>query len=224
MEYEQPNNKSIEELLYDCCDNIDPISQSDLWIIENGNKKIIYPKENYDNLRFYYESDTILRCFEIESLKFLKTYNINKHPISSKIIPEFMFYNIIEFKKEDVPITILANEVFKLFNDSFIYIEHDLFLSLNINKLLRFYNEFKSLWNENITIEIKNEITHDILNNSDIINSNLIDIQRYLLNQMKILLEYQGSHKTLVIHIIIASLSIIIPELQTDNFIFDFAL
>jgi hypothetical protein len=224
LEQKPDKNKTIQELLYETCDNKDPISQTDIWIMENNNKTIVYPVENYDKIKFYHESDTILRCFEIESLRFLKTYNIIKHPISLKIIPSFMFDNIEIINENEISINIVASNVFRIFTDMFIFIDHELFLSLSKDKLITFYTEFKSFWNNNLSITIRNEISNTILNNSNIENYDLIDIQRYLLNQIKILLEYDGEHKSMITHIIIGALSIVIPEVRTEYYIFDFDL
>ena len=224
LEQKPDENKTIQELLYETCDNKDPISQTDIWIMENNNKKIVYPEDNYDKIKFYHESDTILRCFEIESLRFLKTYNIIKHPISLKIIPSFMFDNIEIINENEISINIVASNVFRIFTDMFIFIDHELFLSLSKDKLITFYNEFKSFWNNNLSITIRNEISNTILNNSNIENYDLIEIQRYLLNQINSLLEYEGEHKSMITHIIIGALSIVIPEVRTEYYIFDFDL
>lgn len=215
-------NKLIQELLYETCDNKDPISQTVIWIMENDCKTVVYPEENYNNIRFYYETSSILRCFEIESLRFLKTYNINKHPISLKVIPSFMFDKIEILQEDDIPINLLASDVFKSFIDMFIFIDHELFLSLSKSRLITFYNELKSFWINNLSITIRNEISSHILNNSDLENYDLIDIQRYLLNQMKTLLNYEGEHKFLITNIIIAALGVVIHEVRTEYYDYEF--
>ena len=217
-------NKTILELLNETCDNKDPISQADIWIIENGERKIVYPSSDYDKIKFYYESETILRCFEIESLRFLKTYKINKHPISSKIIPAFIFDDIEIFNDNHIPINLLCSDVFNIFNDMFIFIDHQLFLSLSKEDLLKFFSEFKSFWINNLSNIIRNEISTTVLNSSTLHNCDLIDIQRYLLNQIKFLLEYQGEYKFMITNIIIASLAIVIPEVRTEYYDYDFNL
>lgn len=215
-------NKSVKELLYETIDNKDPISQTDIWIMENEEKKIVYPIENYNNIKFYNESPNIIRCFEIESLRFLKTYNMNKHPISFKIIPEFMFENIEIFDDSEIPINLLASDVFKLFIDMYIFIDHELFLSLSKSDLLKFYSEFKSFWINNFSITIRNEISNNILTNSNIENYDLLEFQRYLLNQMKILLEYEGEHKFMITNIIIAALGVVIQEVRSEYYDYEF--
>jgi hypothetical protein len=222
MSYSHPDNKTIEELLYDTCDNKDPISQTDIWIIENNEKKIVFPKENYNKIRFYYESDTILRCFEIDTLRFMKTYNISKHPISYKIIPEYIFNDIEIYNDNDIPISILASQVFNLLTDSYIYIEYKTFLELSKEQLCVLYNEFKSLWINNLTQSIRDEISNNILNIRNIYNYSLEELQRYLLNQIKFLLEYESNYKFMIINIIIASLSIVMVEVRNDYYDFDF--
>jgi hypothetical protein len=220
--FNQKPEKSVHELLLETIDNKDPISQTDIWIMENNNKKIVYPIEYYDNIKFYYETYNIIRCFEIESLRFLKTYNIRKHPLSFKVIPEFMFDNIEVFDDTKIPINLLASDVFKLFTDMYIFIDHELFLSLSKTELLRFHTEFKSFWDNNFSISIRNEISSDILSNTNIENYDFIEFQRYLLNQMKFLIEYQGEHKFMITNIIIAALGVVIPEVRTEYYDYNF--
>ena len=217
-------NKTIKELLYETCDNKDPISQTILWINENGDRKIIYPEEEFNNIRFYYESNTILRCFEIESLRYLKTYNIFKHPISGKNIPLFMFNDIEIFDNKNIPINILASDVFKLFIDMFIFIDHELFLLLSKEELIKFHGELKSFWINNFSIDVRHHINPTLLNHNNIYNLDFVDLQRFLLNELKCLLECENEHKTMITHIIIAALSTVIIELRTEYQELDFML
>ena len=214
------NSTSKKELLYNTCDNIDCISQTIFWIEENNQRKVIYT--NYNNIKFYYETSTILRCFEIESLQYLKTHKIFLHPISLKPIPNEIFDNIAIIDDNTIPIPKLAFDVFQLFHNMNIYIDHELFLLLEHNKLLQLYNEITSIWktmlslNDRIIISRNNNILDKC--KSDLINYHFEDIQRYILKQIKLLLEYEGEHKILINHIILESLKYIIPEINTDYY------
>lgn len=221
---------SKEQLLYETHDNKDPISQTDIWIEENNKRTVVYPKDKYDDIRFYYERPDILRCFEIQSLEFLKTHNIFTHPISKEPIPLFMFddINCIEPDNNDITINKIASDTFELLNNVFIFIDCELFLSLHKDDLLNFYYELHSLWSNNLSIAQ----IHDIAQNrtlfdkttSDLSNRNMIDIQRYILNQMKPILEYTGEHKFMICNIIIAALGIVIPEVNSEYYEYDFII
>jgi len=206
-------------------DNRDIISLNIFWENIDGIKKVIYPQEQFDNLKFYYETPQILRCFEIESLRYLKTYNINKHPLSKKEIPSYLFLNIEPIEDDELPIDKYAQDIFLQLTDANIYIEHNLFIELNDKKLSQFYYELKSFYLNNIDKETK-----DILKNQNILEKNYHDImpcnfeykQRYVLKQIKLLLDANVPSHFFIHNIIVAALNIVIPELNNDYYEYQF--
>ena len=211
----------IEKLLLETVDDKDIISLNDFWIFEDNVKKIVYPKENYHQLRFYYENhddkiNKLLRCFEIDTLSEFKKKKIDKHPISLKIIPSFIFNDsaICILNTDLIPIEKLISDVFKLF--SYINLDENLFINLNKTNLIKVYNELNLLWIHNIPENIRNELSNIELNKRNLENNNLEDIQRLFLNQMKILLEYNGDYKLMMQEIIIAAFGYVIPEFRSE--------
>ena len=73
----------------DSTDNKDPVSQDDIWLYDESNKKI-YGSIPPERLVIYQEGNFI-RCFDANSLLMMKKNNMTSHPISSKIIPEEAF-------------------------------------------------------------------------------------------------------------------------------------
>ena len=213
----------IEKLLLETIDDKDIISLNDFWIFEDNVKKIVYPKENYHQLRFYYENQDSaseinkhLRCFEIETLREFKKKKIDKHPISLKIIPSFIFNDSMSenLNNDLIPIEKLVSDVFNLF--SYIALDENLFLNLNKTDLIKVYNELNLLWVHNIPENIRNELSNIELNKKNLENYNLNDIQRLYLNQIKILLEYNGNYKLMIQEIIIAAFGYVIPEFRSE--------
>jgi hypothetical protein len=203
--------------LLELIDNKDPISLTDFWIEENGEKKIVFPLENINKLVFYYDHNKILRCFEKESLSYLKTFNYYKHPITNDKIPKYVFKNIKQIKIIKT-IDDLAFEIFQLLTKISIFIDYKLFMKLSKEQLIKFNYELKSFWNNNFTIEQRLEIYNNdnlFIYKDNLKNKNIIKIQEYILNDMKILLLCENiKYKYMLNYIIIGALTIVIPEIK----------
>ena len=213
-----------KELFMECIDNKDCISLNIFWEIIDNNKIIVYPEENYNDVKFYYDSNCMLRCFEITSLRYLKTYQLFTHPITKDIIPIELFVDLELIQDDEVPLYKFASDVFALFNNYYLEINYNLFMSLSLQKLLQLYSEMTSFWRHNLNNNERNNISREIFNkhNYDLNNLSFEDIQKYILQQMKILLEYNGPHAYLIINILIGALQIVIPEINTDYVITDY--
>ena len=85
-------DKQFSNKLYETVDDKDPISLVVFWIEENGNRRIIY--NDISSLIFYKDSYNLVRCFERETLEYLKAHNITKHPTTMEEIPNDVFKNI----------------------------------------------------------------------------------------------------------------------------------
>lgn len=223
-------NKNNNELLLESIDDRDPISLNKFWIINNNNKEIVYPLDNINNLIFYYESENMLRCFEIESLRYLKTFNIFNHPITRNPIPLEIFenINIIDINKNELSIDMLALDVFQGLINSSVFIDYKLYLTLDKNELLKVYYELKDFWIHNFSNEERNIISqnNNILekNNNILQNMEFIDIQRYILNQMDLLINQDNlQYKNMITYIIVGALSTVIYEIRDDYYNFDFS-
>lgn len=203
------NNLYIMETV----DSSDPISLIDFWTEENGIRKIVY--KNINNLVFYIDSSKKIRCFEKESLSYILGYGKKIHPITGENIPENVFENIVPLKiieDQDKTIENITFDVFQLFNNSSIFIDHQLFLNLNKEQLLKLYYEMKEFYNNNIPID---QIINNVFNlqKKDLIKKNIDEIRKYILNNMKILLEC-NINKYMIINILVGGLSIVINEIK----------
>jgi len=213
------NNNKLN--LIDCNEDRDPISMNLFWIEEGGIKKVVYPEENIKDLILYLDSKNIVRCFEKESLIYLKSYNIKIHPISMEIIPEEIInkvniINLLDVNKSK-SINNLALEVFQYFNKISIFIDYEWFLNLKKQDLLKFNYELRDIWIQNLTIEQRKIISVEILNktNDELNSKNLEEIQKYLLNQIKNLLCCEiEEFKYMINYIIVGALGIVIPEIK----------
>ena len=115
--------------ILDSNDFRDPVSLRCFYVMDSsGSKRLVY-KDPLD-LIIYKESDSIIRCFEKETLAYFKSYNINKHPISQKDIPNYIFLKI-ESKNINQNLTPeeKALKVFQMFTNISIFIDYKLFLS-----------------------------------------------------------------------------------------------
>lgn len=220
----EPNSEltfleKLEKILL-CVDDRDPISMNIFWSEKNNIKTIVYPLEDLNNLVFYNDNKNNLRCLENETLKYLKTYNITKHPITNEIIPEELFKNIIPINLKEIKLSIndIALDVFQLFTKKSIFISHESFISLDKNKLLTFNHEVKDIWIQNLTQEHRNQISINPLfekSKEELMKYKLEDIQKYLLENMKIALECDNENLSFMIfYILVGSLGIVIPEIK----------
>ena len=80
------SNISNESIILKCNEDRDLISLNLFWTEKDKIKKIVYPKDQLDQLIFYTDNNNKVRGFEKESLKYMKTYNITNHPISNEPI------------------------------------------------------------------------------------------------------------------------------------------
>lgn len=215
---------TIHQKILESTDNRDPISLNVFWVENNGIKEVVYPAENFDNLIFYQENQNILRCFEKESLRYLKTYNVFIHPISKKEIPANLFIDIEIIEDNELPIAKYAEDIFLLLTEVQIYIDYNLFLELDKKELYTFYFELKSFYNNNVDNEIKlllqNTIFKKQINEFDNVDINFL--QKYILQQIKFMLEINCTYKIIIYNIIVAALSIVIPEINSDYYEYQF--
>ena len=211
--------EKLENILF-CVDDRDPISMNIFWSEKNNIKTIVYPLEDLDNLVFYNDSKNNLRCLEKETLKYLKTYNITKHPVSNEKIPDELFKNIIPINLKEIKLSIndIALNVFQLFTKKSIFISHESFMLLDKTKLLKFNHEIKDIWIQNLTQEHRNEISINPLfvkDKEELLKYKLEDIQKYLLEDMKIALECDNENLSFMIfYILVGVLGIVIPEIK----------
>jgi hypothetical protein len=104
-----------------------------------------------------------------------------------------------------------------LFNNNSFFIDHTLFLNLDDDQLIRLYYEIKDFYKENFTEEQKNNISNNIfiLSKHQLNDKNLEEKQRYILENIKILLNVQiEEYKYMINYILIGGLSLVIPEIK----------
>ena len=217
-----PTEKKINIL--DSYYDTDPITLAQFWEYDDNNNKIqVYSDDKINDLIYYYDSNNRLLCFELESIKFLKCYNIKTHPYTFDIIPLHIFNNIccIDIIKNDDIYSIAAN-VFKSLGILAININYKWFLILSQEQLLKFYYELNEFWIHNFTKlqqdEILINIGHTITFNkkkSELGLCKIEEVQKYLLIEMKILLTCNiEEYKFMISYIITSALSTVIPEIN----------
>lgn len=213
---------NIINQLLQCEDDRDPISMNIFWIVKDNIKSIVYPLEELNKLIFYTDSHKKLRCLEKESISYFKTYNILNHPVTMEPLPESLFETIKSVVLETTTISIddTALNVFQIFAKKSIFIDYKLFMNLDKSKLLTFNSEIKDIWVQNLTPHQRNAISDNIIfnkSNSELSKYNLVDIQKYLLNDMTIALECNKEELSIMInYIIIGALGIVIPEIKEN--------
>ena len=215
------NKPIVDETIYslnDSVDDKDPISLNVFWIKEEGNKKIIY--SDISSLIFYKDSYNLVRCFERESLEYLKAYNFNKHPITMEEIPIEIFKNICakNLKKEKKTINDIAFEVFQKLATLSIFIDSKWFMDLDKKNLIKFNYEISDMYKQNFSSyelkEISNKILFSKCNNELDIMS-ISHIQNYLLVDIDILLSVKKEKlKYMCNYLLVGSLSIVIPNIR----------
>jgi len=217
--------------IFDSNDDRDPISLKRFYTIDTDNKKkLIY--QNIEKLIIYQESESIVRCFEIESIQYLKTYNILTHPISQRSIPETIFNKIplIEISNE-MTVEEKALQVFQIFTNISIFIDYNLFLDLDREKLIKLNYELRDVYLQNLSIEDRKKIDNTDgkkffkLNNRDMKEKNDDFIKMYLLEQIENILKYSRDDlKCMINYIILGGLSLVIDDVKQhyNNFNFSF--
>lgn len=213
------NNLKLE----DSIDDKDPISFIKFWILENNKKKIVYSDIN--NLILYKDSHGLVRCFEKESLSYLKAYNINKHPLNGDDIP-INILNMCDNKnlqeeRKNKTISQKAFDVFQKFSKISLFgIDYQLFINLNKNQLIKFNYELRDFYSKNFSAEQKSKISIDnllIKKDSDLNILLKDDIIEYLLIQIEILLNVETEGLLYMIKsILIGALQLVIPEIKND--------
>lgn len=216
--YKKYMNMNINELyLFESINDIDPISRNIFWIQEDNKKKIVY--ENLNNLIFYKDKNNKIRCFEKESVEFMKGYNIYHDPVTREELPQNIFNDILPntvINEQDKTIDNIALDVFQLFTSISIFIDHKLFIKLEKNKLIKLYYEFSDFYIKNFTVEQRNIISNDVFKLSSVeLNNYETDyIQKYILENMKILLNCSiEEYKFMINYILIAGLGLVIPAI-----------
>ena len=218
----ESNILSILNKLLTCEDDRDPISMNLFWTEKNNIKSIIYPLDQLDKLIFYTDKNNKIRCFEKDTITYMKTYNIINHPVTMEPLPNEILESIIVINLENNEISIddFALNVFQIFTKKSIFIDHKLFIELSIQELLRFNNEIKDIWVQNLTNQQRILISKEPLFTklkSELINYNLNKLQKYFLNDIKIALECNKEELSLMIHyIIIGALGIVIPQVKQN--------
>jgi hypothetical protein len=229
--YRYFDSLNINDLyIYETIDNKDPISLNDFWIEENNNKKIVY--KNLNNLVFYKDSQNNIRCFEKETVEYMQGYNIKNHPITGELLPKSLFDNITSKKivnDEDKTISEITFDVFQLFANNSFFIDYNLFLNLNDDKLLKFYSEIRDFYFENFTEEQKNNISNNIfkLKKTQFSSINKEKKQKYILENIKVLLNVENEqYKYMINYILIGGLTLVIPEVKElyPDFSFSFTI
>ena len=223
---------SIKDNILNSIDDRDPISMNIFWKENNGNRIPVYLEENYDQLVFYTDSKNLFRCLEIDTLRYLKTYNLLLHPVTTEPIPSHLFDNLeivdLQHIHKSNTINDVALEVFQYFSKISIFIDYEWFTSLNKDNLLKLNYELTDFWNQNFTVKQKHEISsRSILNkNNSVFEDKSIDIlQRYLLEEIKILLQCEKEeYKYMINYIILGALGIVIPKIKElyPDFVFSF--
>ena len=221
-----PNNFDF----FDSVDSRDPISLKQFYVVDGSSK--IFTYENPNNIIIYRESEEIIRCFEKETIAYLNTYKIKKHPVSQKEIPSHILDQVSE-KQIDNNISIedKALKIFQMFTKISLFIDYKLFLNLNRTKLNRLNYELKEFYYENLSISDRAKIDgkdgKQILklreSNLDELSEN--KVKSYLLDQFETLLNYKDEDlKFMINYIILGALSLVIDEVKEiyDNFNFSF--
>jgi hypothetical protein len=220
--------------LEDSVDDKDPITLNIFWKIENGIKVVVY--ENMNDLIFYKDSHNLLRCFEKETLEYLKAHKISKHPVTQDEIPKEIFELVIEKNLEEerkqMSISEKAFEVFQKFSTLSIFIDSEWFLDLDKNKLKKFHYEASSFYKENLSDSQRTNISIDAdklfnLSENEIDKLTLEQCQLYMLNNIDILLEVKKEElKYFINYILIGALGIVIPTIRDlyPDFSFSFSV
>lgn len=217
------NDKQLDiTIILKCNEDRDLISMNLFWIEENGIRKIVYPKEQFDQLVFYTDSKNIIRGFEKETIRYMKTYNFINHPITTEPIPEYVLSQgeLIDMTQINNTKTLenLALDVFQYFSKISIFIDHEAFLSLNKKDLIKFNYELRDFWLQNFNLEQRMKIHNTDLfekTEKNLTNESLVNIQKYLLSQMVILLKCDiEEYKYMINYIILGALGILIPQIK----------
>ncbi len=226
------NNEQVKANILNSIDDRDPISMNIFWKESGGVKQVEYPKENFSQLVFYTDTKNLLRCLEKETLSYLKTYNLKTHPITSEPIPDSLFANleVIDLVKiqESKTISDIALEVFQYFGKISIFIDYEWFMELSKANLIKFNYELKDFWLQNVPDNQKQLVSNTPIltkSNDDLEVKDKEEIQKYLLNEIKTMLQCEKEEvKYMINYIILGALGIVIPKIKElyPDFVFAF--
>jgi|LauGreDrversion4_2_1035121.scaffolds.fasta_scaffold37557_4 hypothetical protein len=226
------DTEQLKANILNSIDDRDPISMNIFWKETAGIKQVEYSEENFSQLIFYTDTKNLLRCLEKETLSYLKTYNLRTHPITSEPIPDSLFddLEIVDLVKmeESKTISDVALDVFQYFGKISIFIDYEWFMELSKDNLIKFNYELKDFWLQNVPDHQKHLVSDSpILSKSkdDLEDKDIEEIQRYLLNEMKTMLQCEKEEvKYMVNYIILGALGIVIPKIKElyPDFVFAF--
>ena len=215
----------------DSNDERDPISLEVFYRIDASNNKILVYKE-ISNLIVYKESESITRCFEKDSLQYMKTYNITSHPVSQRGIPISIFENLEAIEIDsNISVEDKALQVFQIFTKISIFIDYKLFLKLDKDDLKKLNYELKDFYYQNFSDSDRSKIDNSDgkqffkLDKSDFNDKDEDNIKMYLLNEIENILSYKEEDlKFMINYIVLGGLSLVIDEVKEyyDNFNFSF--
>lgn len=223
------NELKLDEFnLIDSIDDKDPISLSIFWIQDGDNKKIVYT--DISNLILYKDSKGFIRCFEKDTLEYMKAHNILKHPITQDDIPLNIFsrINTKDLVKEQLSHTISekAFSVFQKFASISIFIESEWYIELDKDRLKRLHYEMSDMYKQNLTDIQKKELSA-ILFKDDVRKFSLDEMRNYLLTQIECLLDVKKEElKYMCNYIVVGSLGLVIPQIKElyPDFCFSFTV
>jgi uncharacterized protein YciU (UPF0263 family) len=151
--------------------NIDPISQEEIWDIKDGQK--IISNEIKQIMLFSFEDEQkFVHCFNIDSLRNLFKHNNFNHPITGKEFPNHVIENAkikidiledlgeLEIHVKDTELTedMVKNYTFTVFANFHkfnIYPNDIWFLDLSLEQLGKMYYETKDFFQQNIDFNQK---------------------------------------------------------------------
>ena len=224
------DTKKEEFKIEDSVDDKDPISLTVFWIEENGTKKIVY--SDISKLQMYKDSRGLIRCFEKDTLEYLKAHNITKHPVTLDDIPKEILDVIVaknlEEERKEKTVNDKAFEIFQKFANISIFIDSEWFLDLTKEKLVKFNYEISDMYRQNFSKDQMKEIHSKPLFNQDnhiLEKKEINEIQEYLLEQMNYILDVKKEElKYMCNYLLVGSLSVVIPQIRDlyPDFCFSF--
>ena len=195
----------------DSIEDRDPITFEMFWVEENGKKKIIY--NDLLGLKLYKDSKGLVHCFEINTLEYMKHYNINYHPTTKDTLPDHLFDNIISNIKINQNISHKAINVFNNFTNISIFIDSKYFIKLSNISLNKLYYETREFYIHNIGTNIINIFNKSI---AEYNTMSVLNKQHYILDCYDSLLKPSINTQDMYMtyYIILGGLSIVIPEVK----------
>lgn len=211
----------------------DPVTLEEIWVNRNDKKTFVYP--NYKNLILYKDNENFINCFEKETINNFVTQKIKIHPSTFIEIPEHVF-ELIEYKEVVVEKNIKERtlEIFQIFTNISIFIDHDDFLKLDDEKLGKLYYETHDFFYKNLDecliLQIKqfsNKKNKNIyyLDPCEYKEIAYDKKQEVILDSFEMLLTFNNEQiKCMSYYIILGGLSLVIPKIkdQYPDFCFSF--